>query len=121
MLIAITRGQFPFVNERAQIYFKDIYDHLFKIVELADNHRETINIILQAYLSIISNRLNDTMRVLTVIATIMLPLTVITGIYGMNFDHMPELRWRYGYFVTVLGMAALAGGMLFYFRRRKWL
>jgi magnesium transporter len=121
VLIAITRGAFPFVNERSQIYFKDIYDHLFKIVEVADNHRETINIILQAYLSIVSNKLNDTMRVLTLIATIMLPLTVVTGIYGMNFDHMPELRWRYGYHATLGAMALLAGGMLFYFRRRKWL
>jgi magnesium transporter len=121
VLIAITRGAFPFVSERAQIYFKDIYDHLFKIVEIADNHRETMNIILQAYLSLVSNKLNNTMRVLTVIATIMLPLTVITGIYGMNFDHMPELRWRYGYYATLLGMAMLAAGMLLYIRRRNWL
>lgn len=121
VLSAITKGAFPFVNERAQIYFKDIYDHLFKIVEIADNHRETINIILQAYLSLVSNKLNNTMRVLTVIATIMLPLTVITGIYGMNFEHMPELDWHYGYYATLLGMGMLAGGMLLYFRRRNWL
>jgi magnesium transporter len=61
------------------------------------------------------------MRVLTVIATIMLPLTVITGIYGMNFDYMPELRWRYGYYATLFGMALVAGGMLLYIRRRNWL
>jgi magnesium transporter len=61
------------------------------------------------------------MRVLTVMATLMLPLTVITGIYNMNFDHMPELRWRYGYHLTLLGMATLISGMLYYFRRRKWL
>lgn len=118
---AISRGAFPFVNERAQVYFKDVYDHVFRIVETADNLRETINIILQAYLSTVSNKLNDTMRVLTLLATIMLPLTVITGIYGMNFDNMPELHWRYGYFAILLGMALLAGGMLLYFRKRNWL
>jgi magnesium transporter len=118
---AISRGAFPFVNERAQIYFKDIYDHVFRIVEIADNHRETMNIMLQAYLSTVSNKLNQTMRFLTLIATLMLPLTVITGVYGMNFEHMPELGWRYGYYLTLLGMALLAGGMLFYFRRRNWL
>ena len=118
---AISRGAFPFVNERAQIYFRDIYDHVFRIVEIADNHRETMNIMLQAYLSTVSNKLNHTMRILTVIATLMLPLTVITGVYGMNFEHMPELGWRYGYHATLLGMALLAGGMLFYFRRRNWL
>jgi magnesium transporter len=118
---AISRGAFPFVNERAQVYFRDIYDHVFRIVETADNHRETLNIILQAYLSTVSNKLNNTMRVLTVIATIMLPLTVITGIYGMNFMYMPELGWRYGYHMTLFGMAVLAVGMLAYFRNRNWL
>ncbi len=118
---AISRGAFPFVNERAQVYFKDIYDHVFRIVETADNHRDTINIILQAYLSTVSNKLNDTMRVLTLLATIMLPLTVITGIYGMNFEYMPELGWRYGYLAILLFMALLAGGMLLYFRKRNWL
>jgi magnesium transporter len=109
------------VSEKALVYFKDIYDHLFRIAETADNHRETMNIILQAYLSMISNRLNHTMRVLTVIATIMLPLTVITGVYGMNFDFMPELKSRYGYPATLLLMGIVAGGMLYYFRRQRWL
>ena len=80
-----------------------------------------MNTILQVYVSLISNQLNNTMRVLTLLATLMLPLTVITGIYGMNFDNMPELRWRYGYYVVLAAMLALGGGMVMYFRKRKWL
>jgi magnesium transporter len=121
VLISLSRGDYPFVSEKAHVYFKDIYDHVFRIVETADNHRETMNIILQAYLSMISNKLNNTMRVLTVIATLMLPLTVITGIYGMNFENMPELRSPYGYPATLITMALVAGGMLYYFHRQKWL
>jgi magnesium transporter len=121
VLITLTRGDYTFVSEKAQVYFKDIYDHLFRIVDIADNHREIMNIILQAYLSMVSNKLNNTMRVLTVIATIMLPLTVITGVYGMNFENMPELRSPYGYPATLLAMAVVAGGMLYYFRHQKWL
>ena len=121
VLIQISRGDFPFVSEKAQVYFKDIYDHLFRIVEVADNLRETLNVMVQVYVSMVSNQLNHTMRVLTVIATLMLPLTVITGIYGMNFDFMPELRWKYGYFAVLGFMAVVAGGMLLYFRRRNWL
>ena len=121
VLVGMSRGDFPFVSERARLYFKDIYDHLFRIVEVADNHRETMNTILQVYVSLISNQLNNTMKVLTLIATLMLPLTVITGIYGMNFENMPELQWRYGYYVVLGAMAALGIGMVIYFRRRKWL
>jgi magnesium transporter len=76
---------------------------------------------VQVYVSMVSNQLNNTMRILTVIATMMLPLTVITGIYGMNFDFMPELHWRLGYPLVILVMLVVSGGMLFYFRRRNWL
>jgi magnesium transporter len=121
VLIQMSRGDFPFVSEKAQVYFKDVYDHLFRIVEVADNHRETLSVMVQVYVSMVSNQLNNTMRILTVIATMMLPLTVITGIYGMNFDFMPELHWRLGYPLVILVMLVVSGGMLFYFRRRNWL
>lgn len=121
VLIQISRGDFPQVNEKAQVYFKDVYDHLFRIVEVADNHRDTLSVLVQVYVSMVSNQLNHTMRILTVIATMMLPLTVITGIYGMNFDVMPELRWKFGYPLVILGMMVVSAGMLLYFRRRKWL
>ena len=121
VLIQMSRGDFAFVSDKAQVYYKDIYDHLFRIVEVADNHRETLSVMVQVYVSMVSNQLNHTMRVLTVIATLMLPLTVITGIYGMNFETMPELHWRYGYPLIILVMAIVSGGMLLYFRRRNWL
>jgi magnesium transporter len=121
VLIQMSRGDFEFVSEKAQVYYKDIYDHLFRIVEVADNHRETLGVMVQVYVSMVSNQLNHTMRVLTVIATLMLPLTVITGIYGMNFEFMPELHWRFGYPLVLFVMAIVAGGMLVYFRRRNWL
>ena len=121
VLIQMSRGDFPFISERAQVYFKDIYDHLFRIVEGTDNHRETLNVMIQVYVSMVSNQLNHTMRVLTLIATIMLPLTVITGIYGMNFKFMPELDWKFGYPLVILVMAVVSVSMLAYFRFRKWL
>jgi len=121
VLVQMSRGDFVMVSEKAQVYFKDIYDHLFRIVEVADNQRETLSVLVQVYVSMVSNQLNHTMRVLTVIATLMLPLTVITGIYGMNFEFMPELHWRFGYPLILVLMAVVGGGMLLYFRRRNWL
>lgn len=121
MLIQISRGDFPFISEKAQVYFKDVYDHLFRIVEGADTHRDTLNVMIQVYVSMVSNQLNNTMRVLTLIATVMLPLTVITGIYGMNFDFMPELHWKFGYPLILLVMLVVSVLMITYFRRRNWL
>jgi len=121
VLVQISRGDFPFISERLQIYFKDIYDHLFRIVEGADNHRETLNALVQVYVSMVSNQLNHTMRFLTLIATIMLPLTVITGIYGMNFDFMPELHWKIGYPLVIVAMLVVSVSMIVFFKRRNWL
>ncbi len=121
VLIQMSRGDFPFISERAQVYFKDIYDHLFRIVEGTDSHRETLNVMIQVYVSMVSNQLNHTMRILTLVATIMLPLTVVTGIYGMNFEFMPELEWKFGYPLVLLLMAVISVSMLAYFRFRKWL
>jgi len=121
LLIQISRGDFPFISEKAQVYFKDVYDHLFRIVEVADNLRETLSVIIQVYVSMVSNQLNHTMRVLTLIATVMLPLTVITGIYGMNFDFMPELHWKFGYPLVLVAMLVVSVLMIAYFRRKKWL
>jgi magnesium transporter len=121
VLVQISRGDFAFISERLQIYFKDIYDHLFRIVEAADNHRETLNAMVQVYVSMVSNQLNHTMRLLTLVATIMLPLTVITGIYGMNFDYMPELHWKWGYPLVLAVLLIVSVSMILYFKRRKWL
>ena len=108
------------------MYFSDCYDHTIQIMDLIESYRDMATGLLDVYLSSVSYRLNEIMRVLTVIATIFIPLTFIVGLYGMNFVNadspwaMPELRWYYGYPLVWLVMIAIALGMLGYFRRRKW-
>lgn len=109
------------VNAEMRPYFSDCYDHAVQVIDLIETYREMLSGMLDIYLSSLSNRMNDIMRVLTVIATIFIPLTFIVGVYGMNFDNMPELKWHYGYFIIWGIMLALAVGMLFAFKRRKWL
>ncbi len=88
---------------------------------MTESFRDMSTAMVEAYLSTVSNRMNEIMKVLTTITTIFMPLTVITGIYGMNFDHMPELRWHYGYFLVLIVMLVVAFSLIFYFRRKKWL
>src|SRR5688500_14831576 len=102
-------------------FYRDVHDHLTRVVDLAESYRDLISGSLEAYLSVVSSRLNEIMKVLTIFSAIMLPLTFIAGVYGMNFDNMPELRSRYGYFATLLIMGVVAVGMLFFFWRRRWL
>jgi len=117
----LSRGDYPFVSERAQIYYRNIYDHLVRIEMLTLGLRDMTESVLSTYLSSVSNRMNEVMKVLTLIATIFIPLTFIVGIYGMNFANMPELEWRYGYFVTLIVMAVIGVCLAVYFRRRRWL
>ncbi len=109
-----------FIKREHFIYFRDVYDHLVRISETADIYRDILTGILDAYLLLTSNRLNTVMKTLTIIATILMPLGVITGVYGMNFEHMPELRTEYGYFIVLGVMAVLVIAMLGVFKRRKW-
>ncbi|WP_163144341.1 magnesium/cobalt transporter CorA [Bacillus sp. 22-7] len=101
-------------------YFADIHDHLLKLTEMIDGNRELTNDIRDSYLSINSHQTNRVMRVLTVITTIFMPLTFIAGIYGMNFENMPELSWKYGYFETLLLMFIIALGMFWWFMKKGW-
>jgi len=118
----LSRGDHqPFIESDMSIYFRDIADLLARISDTLDAYRDVLSNILDGYTSIASNRLNEVMKVLTVIATIMMPLTLISGIYGMNFRHMPELQWKYGYAVTLILMVAIGSGMLIYFKHKKWL
>ncbi len=116
----LSREPFPQINETARWYFRDVYDHFFQVSSMAEFYRDTVTGVRDAYLSVVSNRLNETMKVLTAFATVVLPLTVVTGIYGMNFDHMPELHWRFGYPAVLVVMGAMAVGLAAYFRRRGW-
>jgi magnesium transporter len=116
----LSREPFPQINETARWYFRDVYDHFFQVSSMAEFYRDTVTGVRDAYLSVVSNRLNETMKVLTAFATVVLPLTVVTGIYGMNFDHMPELHWRFGYPAVLVVMAVMGVGLAAYFRRRGW-
>ena len=122
----LARGETACLSEETNIYFNDCYDHTIQIMDLIESYRDMATGLLDVYLSSVSYRLNEIMRVLTVIATIFIPLTFLVGVYGMNFrnDHspwaMPELSWYYGYPLVWLVMIVIAAGMLLLFRRRKW-
>lgn len=140
-LLALRRGIWPqreFLNtvlrepsellsERTQLHLRDTYDHAVRIVDLVDTYREIGTSLTELYMSTLNNRMSDVMKVLTVIATIFIPLTFIAGIYGMNFDpaasrwNMPELAWRWGYPFALGVMAAIAIGLVVYFRRKGWI
>jgi len=116
-----------FVPEEVRPFFRDAYDNFVRVVDLNDGFREIVNSSMDAYLSMQGHKLNEIMKVLTLISTIMLPLTFIAGLYGMNFDpevsalNMPELKWRYGYLATLVAMGITAALFVWYFKRKRWL
>ncbi len=126
-LTQLVRNEQDFIGEKTLLFLRDCYDHVVHIIELIETYRETMSSMQDLYLSTISNRLNDIMRVLTVIATIFIPLTFIVGIYGMNFDYqaspwnMPELHWYYGYPAVIGFMCVTVAILLFLFRRKRWI
>ena len=120
-LSQLTRGDHEYFAQETRVYMRDAYDHALHLIESLESARDMVSGMLDMYLSNQSNRLNIQMRVLTVITIIFMPLTLISSIYGMNFDHMPELHWRYGYFIILGVMAAIAGTLCWVFWRRKWL
>jgi magnesium transporter len=117
----LERRESPLIQETTAVYMKDVYDHTIIAIDTVETYRDILSGLLDIYLSSVSNRLNEVMKVLTVIATIFMPLTFIVGLYGMNFKHMPELEWHYGYYGCLAFMALLAGCMVFYFKKRKWI
>jgi magnesium transporter len=116
----LSRGEYALISERAQVYYRNVYDHLVRIEMLTLGLRDLAEGVLSTHLSSVSNRMNEVMKILTLTATIFIPLTFITGIYGMNFARMPELEWRYGYIVVLTVMAAIGISLVVYFRKRKW-
>jgi len=118
---ALERGELSLIRESTGIYLRDVYDHTIQVVDTIETFRDMISGMLDIYLSSVSNRMNEVMKVLTIIATIFIPLTLIAGIYGMNFQYMPELGWRWGYPVVWLVMLVIGVLMLVYFRRKRWL
>lgn len=120
MLHLPSKGQNEFFNLETLPFLQDTYDHVLSLVDTIDSQRDRVTGLFQLHSSMVGASTNEIMRTLTIIATIFIPLTFVAGIYGMNFAYMPELQWRYGY-PTLLGvMLVIAGGMVYYFRRRRW-
>jgi len=121
VISAMQRSETGLIRQTTQFYIRDLYDHIIQVVDTLENYRELASGLLEIYLSSVSNRMNEIMKVLTIIATIFMPLTFIAGVYGMNFRYLPELDWPWGYPLALLLMAVVAGGMLLFFRRKKWI
>ena len=117
----LERGEPLLIGESIVVYLRDVYDHTIQVIDTIETFRDMISGMLDIYLSSVSNRMNEVMKVLTIIATIFIPLTLIAGIYGMNFQYMPELGWRWGYPTVWLIMLVIGALMLVYFRRKRWL
>ena len=115
------RGESTLIHKDTWFYLRDVYDHTIHVIDTIETYRDMLASMMDIYLSSLSIRLNEVMKVLTIIATIFMPLTFIVGIYGMNFHTMPELGWRWGYPVVLLSMLGITGGMLLFFRRKKWI
>jgi len=118
---SMTRADSKMIQESTKIFLRDVYDHTIQVIDTVETYRDMLSGMHDTYLSSVSNRMNEIMKVLTIIATIFIPLTFIAGIYGMNFEFMPELRWRWGYFIVLGIMFVLGLLMVFYFKRKKWL
>ncbi len=117
----LVRGDFDLFQEETRLYLRDVYDHTLQVMEVLDASREMILSMMDVYLSYQSNQLNKQMRILTVITIIFMPLTLISSIYGMNFTNMPELNWHYGYYAVLFIMVLIAGILLKFFTKQRWL
>lgn len=120
LIYGIVRFETPLIQKKTKSYFKDIYDHIIQANETADNYRDLIMNLQDLYVNQVSLKMNEIMKVLAVVTALFVPLTLIAGIYGMNFENMPELHTRYGYFITLGIMFIIFVGMLYFFKKRKW-
>lgn len=121
ILTALSKGESSLIHKKTIAYFRDVYDHTIQVIDTVETFRDMASGLLDIYLSSISNRMNEVMKVLTIIATIFIPLTFIAGIYGMNFKYMPELEREWGYPAILIVMLIIGIGMVLFFRKRKWL
>ncbi|MFX0117271.1 MAG: magnesium/cobalt transporter CorA, partial [Candidatus Hodarchaeota archaeon] len=120
VIAGLERAESPLIDEKTRIYFRDVYDHTIQVIETVETFRDMVSGMLDIYLSSVSNKMNEIMKVLTIIATIFIPLTFIAGLYGMNFKYMPELEWQLGYPMVWIAMIAITLVMSAYFRRKGW-
>ncbi|MBL6965999.1 MAG: magnesium/cobalt transporter CorA [Anaerolineales bacterium] len=117
---ALERGETPLFKETSLIYLRDVYDHTIQIIDTVETFRDMVSGMLDIYLSSISNRMNEVMKVLTIISTIFIPMSFFTGLYGMNFVNMPELQWQWGYFALLSFLGLTFIGMLVFFKHKEW-
>jgi magnesium transporter len=117
----LQRDDYGLIGDNTQVYLRDVYDHTIQVVETLETFRETASGMLELYLSTVSNKMNEVMKVLTIFAAIFIPLTFLAGVYGMNFHYMPELSWKFSYPIWWIISVTLVVGMLFYFKKKKWL
>jgi len=121
VIVKLERDECSMITDEVKPFLRDVYDHTIQVIETVESTRDILSGIVDVYLSSVSNRMNSVMKVLTVISTIFMPLAFITGLYGMNFDNMPELHNQNGYYVVIAVCVGIAVGMLVYFQRKKWL
>ncbi|HXG83071.1 MAG TPA: magnesium/cobalt transporter CorA [Pyrinomonadaceae bacterium] len=117
----LANGEFPLIKERSLPFYRDIYDHLHRVSTLSENYQELVGGLLNIHFNVVANRTNDIVKFLTIFSAIILPLSLIAGIYGMNFENMPELKTRYGYFLTLGSMLLIAVALLIYFWHKGWI
>ena len=120
-LNTLVRGDHSLISDEVGVYLRDTYDHCIQTSEVSEMYREMVTGLMNTYLSSVANRTNDVMKVLTIMASIFIPLTFMAGIYGMNFEHMPELKYEYSYAILWFAMGVVATGMLVFFWRKGWI
>ena len=121
MISNLLRSETTFITANTQLFFRDLQDHSTRIIDTVDTYRDLLGGIMDIYLSTNSNKMNEVMKVLTIMSSIFIPVTFIAGVYGMNFEFMPELKSPYGYALTWIAMLAVMGGMVLYFKKKKWI
>ena len=121
LMAAMLRSESELINEKTHIYLRDVSDHVIRVIESIESYRDILTGLLDIYISSVSNKMNEVMKVLTVFASIFIPLTFIAGIYGMNFEYMPELKWKWAYPTLWFAFITIPVVLLIYFKRKKWL
>ncbi|MBK5277891.1 MAG: magnesium/cobalt transporter CorA [Bacteroidia bacterium] len=116
----LIKNESGFIEPQTLKYYSDVYDHVIHLIDSLDTYKDLTSTLMDLYMNTINYKMNEVMKLLTIITTIFIPLSFIVGIYGMNFDNLPELHWQYGYFYVLIGMGAIVGSMIFYFRYKKW-
>ena len=116
----LERGEIALINDSTRIYIRDIYDHIIQVIDTIETFRDMLSGMIDIYLSSMTHKLNEVMKILTIISTIFIPITFIASIYGMNFKFMPEITWKWGYLVVWAIILFIIIYMMIYFKRKKW-